>query len=166
MPMYGNDEKFQLWFDPSDNHMEHYQSVKVTFACGYDFRDYPFDSHICHLDFGIPSAIHNETVIFDPVEILKIDSTTEILDFEQEIPNEHLPYTFFIMKRRGRGQNGFGYYNFKYMSPFTGISIKVKRDGVIRLIGTFYIPTGSFACLSMLSYFIHPDMVRLFEYPY
>ena len=161
--MYGNDEKYQLWFDIKDNHLEYYQSLKITFACRYDFKDYPFDSHICHLDFGIPSALHNVTLNFAPVEILKNDSTTEILDFEHEIPNEHLPYTFFIMNRRGRGLNGFEHYNFKYMNPYTGISIKVKRDEVISLIGTFYIPTGSFACLSMLSYFIHPDMVRLLE---
>ena len=49
-----------------------------------------------------------------------------------------------------------------FMNPFTGIVIKVRRKGVIRLLGTFYVPTGTFASLSMLSYFIHPDVVRFF----
>ena len=60
------------------------------------FSDYPFDSHDCPLDFGMPSQVFNVTSIFGPVEIIKKDSNTAILDFEQEIPNDHLPYIFSI----------------------------------------------------------------------
>ena len=28
LPIYGNEESFQLWFSASDNHMEHYQAIK------------------------------------------------------------------------------------------------------------------------------------------
>ena len=161
LPTYGNDEKFQLWFCATDNHMEYFQAVKVTFACKFDFTNYPFDSHNCNLDFGIPSAYYEDEANFNPVEIIRNDSTTEILDYEHEIPNEHLPYVFSIIKRRHN--ETFPYYNFMFMNPFTGIVIKVKRKGVIRLLGTFYVPTGTFASLSMLSYFIHPDVVRSFK---
>ena len=30
LPLYGNEETFQLWFSASDNHMEHYQAIKGT----------------------------------------------------------------------------------------------------------------------------------------
>ena len=104
----------------------------------------------------MPSQEFNLTALFAPVEIIQEDSTTAILDFEEKIPNDHLPYIFSITSHCGV----YGHYNFNYTSPFTGINIKVKRDGIARLVGTFYAPTGIFSCLSMLSYFIHPDMVR------
>ena len=134
------------------NHKSQYDFLLLK----HDFSDYPFDSHDCPLDFGMPSQVFNLSAIFAPVEILQKDSTTAILDFEQEIPNEHLPFTFSITSHSG----GYGHYNFRYKSPFTGIVLKVKRDGISRLVGTFYAPTGIFGCLSMLSYFIHPDVVR------
>ena len=121
--------------------------------------DYPFDSHDCPLDFGMPSQVFNLTALFAPVEIIQEDSTTAILDFEEKIPNDHLPYTFSITSDYHNGY-GYGHYNFNYTSPFTSINVKVKRDGIARLVGTFYAPTGIFGCLSMLSYFIHPDVVR------
>ena len=129
----------------------------IVYSYDIFVSDYPFDSHDCPLDFGMPSQVSNLTAFFAPVEILQKDSTTAILDFEKEIPNEHLPFTFSIISH---SSGGYGYYNFKYMSPYTGINIKVKRDGIARLVGTFYAPTGIFGCLSMLSYFIHPDVVR------
>ena len=48
LTMYGADEKFQLWFCAADNHMEYFQAVKVTFACKFDFTNYPFDYHNCN----------------------------------------------------------------------------------------------------------------------
>ena len=84
LPMYGNEEIFQMWFNTKDNHMEHYQAIKVTFACDYDFQHFPFDSHNCDFDFGMGSQVYNKTANFGPVEILNMDSKTELLNFEKE----------------------------------------------------------------------------------
>ena len=43
--------------------------------------------------------------------------------------------------------------------PFTGVTIFLKRNTFDLLIGGYYIPTGIFAALSMISYFIDPDVV-------
>ena len=43
--------------------------------------------------------------------------------------------------------------------PFTGVTIFLKRNTFDLLIGGYYIPTGIFAVLSMISYFIDPDVV-------
>ena len=50
--------------------MEHYQAIKVTFACNLVFDNYPFDSHECDFDFGMPSQVQNKTAILNPLEIL------------------------------------------------------------------------------------------------
>ena len=43
--------------------------------------------------------------------------------------------------------------------PFTGITIILKRNTFDLLVGGYYIPTGIFAILSMISYFIDPDVI-------
>ena len=47
--------------------MEYYQEMKVTFACNYDFQNYPYDSHVCDFDFGMSSQAHNKTANFLPI---------------------------------------------------------------------------------------------------
>ena len=46
--------------------------------------------------------------------------------------------------------------------PTTGIKIILHRDTIGLLIGSFYMPTGIFAILSITSYVIHPDIVSFF----
>ena len=41
-----------------------------------------------------------------------------------------------------------------------GILIKIKRDSLGQLLSGYYYPTASFAILSMVSFLIHPDVVR------
>ena len=155
LPMYGNEEIFQMWFNTKDNHMEHYQAIKVTFACDYDFQHFPFDSHNCDFDFGMGSQVYNKTANFGPVEILNMDSKTELLNFEKEISNDHLPFSFKIVAK-----DDYGHYNFNYFSPYTGIVINLKREKLGNLFGGFFAPTCIFALLSMISFLIHPEVVR------
>ena len=56
-------------------------------------------------------------------------------------------------------------FEFNYMGKdrifsSCGISLKLKRKSIASLIGSYYAPTGIFAGLSMISFLIHPDMVR------
>ena len=32
------------------------KAMKVTFTCDFDFGHYPYDSHVCNFDFGIPGV--------------------------------------------------------------------------------------------------------------
>ena len=90
------------------------------------------------------------------IEVLEPTSETKILDFEKHIPNDHLPFSFSIVSKEDYAQ-----YNFKYFSPCTGIIIKLKRENLGNLEGSFYCPTVIFATLSMISFFIPHDVVCL-----
>ena len=151
---YGNNQQFRLWFNIHKNHMELYQYIKVTFACNYNFENYPFDSHECDFDFGMIGS-NNQTAGFEPISVMSDDSTTEPLDYEKFVPNDHLPYRFSI-----EAKEGFGSPNFKYFAPFVGVKIKLAREQLGTLVGSFYTPTAIFGILSMISFFIPPDVVR------
>ena len=90
------------------------------------------------------------------IEVLEPTSETKILDFEKHITNDHLPFSFSIVSKEDYAQ-----YNFKYFSPCTGIIIKLKRENLGNLEGSFYCPTVIFATLSMISFFIPHDVVCL-----
>ena len=42
---------------------------------------------------------------------------------------------------------------------FSGVTMILRRHDLDLLTGGFYLPTGIFAILSMISYFIHPEVV-------
>ena len=44
----------------------------------------------------------------------------------------------------------------------TGVILKLRRKSLGHLESSFYYPTASFALLSMISYFIKPDIVSCF----
>ena len=70
---WGKDiRKFDFWLqhvNDSYNIMKFYQSMKVEFACDFNFESYPFDSHECDLDFGSPSNSYNYSLKFSPVQV-------------------------------------------------------------------------------------------------
>ena len=71
-----------------------------------------------------------------------------------------MPFSFKIVAK-----DDYGHYNFNYFSPYTGIVINLKREKLGNLFGGFFAPTCIFALLSMISFLIHPEVVR-YEYNY
>ena len=53
---YGPIDTDFFWF-LYPHQVEYQQALKVTISCSMDFQDYPFDSHVCSLDFGASSSI-------------------------------------------------------------------------------------------------------------
>ena len=41
----------------------------------------------------------------------------------------------------------------------TGLRINLQRNSIALLMGSFYVPTGIFAIMSMASYVINPEVV-------
>ena len=157
IPYYGKSTlPYDFWLNKKDNQsqMVFYQAVQVKFACEFNFRNYPFDTHNCHLDFGLPQYTFNKTMVMGPIKFLGKDSKAIKLETEQDVPNKHLPYKFSVQSKES-----FPWYNFEYFTSFTGIIIKAKRYSLGSLYGEFYGPTFVFAILSNISYLINPDVV-------
>ena len=76
------------------------------------------------------------------------------LDQESKLSDGHLPYSFTIL-----GKKEFPITNYEWDYPAIGIRIRLERKTLGTLIGGFYIPTALFAILSMISFFINPDVV-------
>ena len=125
----------------------------MTFACDYNFENFPFDEHDCDLEFGTPSGVINVTLTFAPVQVLDEGKPKQLVQ-DQNVDNKHLPFTFSI-----RSKSLYPIWSKEYQYPATGVTIHLKRTDLGSLMGRFYIPTTLFSILSLISFFINPDMV-------
>ena len=101
----------------------------------------------------------NFSVDFDPVQVLSPkggSSKPIILTKETVIPNLHLPYTFTMIDKKNYVVPVVDYY-----VQYTGVIIKLHRDKLNQLIGGFFGPMTIFALMSMISFFIKPEVVSL-----
>ena len=155
---YGKDDgTFDCWIILEDGvaRINFYQALMVTTTCNYEFSDFPFDEHECHIDFGLPQYTFNDRVMFNPIKILTETTKAEIVEKLLNVPNEHLPFDFSLSTK-----DQFPYYNYDYMAVYTGLKLKLERNGLGSLVGSFYAPTAVFSSLSLISFFIKPDVVR------
>ena len=118
----------------------------------------PFDSHHCDFDFG--NVISNFSVMFAPVQILPPMGGVNpvILTKDVQIHNFHLPYSFTMSSKKDYVKLGLDGYYYAY----TGIVINIKRQKLDQLMGGFFGPMTIFALLSMISFFIKPEVVSFF----
>ena len=139
VPPYGKGNgKYDFWVQKLDGTatMTFYQHLKVTFACHFKFENFPVDVNTCDLDFGFHQLTYNKSARINALKILNDDASAKVLLDERKIHGEHLPYSFWI-----RAKNEFEIPNYEFMAPYSGISIKMKRDSITSLIGSFYLPT-------------------------
>ena len=124
----------------------------MTFACDFNFETFPFDDHFCDLEFGTPT-VKSKFMIFAPIHVLN-NGTQKRLSNEKSIQNNHLPFEFSLMAKES-----FTLWTKGAQYPATGIRIHAKRNQLGTILGQFYFPTIVFALLSMMSYFINPEIV-------
>ena len=135
------------------HHLEYENTIQATIYCSLDFKSFPFDSHACEFAFGdqdyntcclqftTPSLIYGLKHSHLGKESLQIDQ--DRIPFKISIQSLE-PFTLFI--------GGFN-------NSYARMRIDLKRTGLGLLLGGFYIPTGVFAFLSLISFSINTGMV-------
>ena len=113
------------------------------------FQDFPFDNHECDFEYWVKeeSIIKLNTTSWVWYKKNSINDTKNTLI----ITNTTTPFIVFVEINP--------VYELLDSFPTSGIKIILHRDTIGLLIGSFYVPTGIFAILSIASYVIHPDIV-------
>ena len=131
---------------------------QLTFFCKFDFTEFPFDSHECRLEYG-DGVLTTRLMSFNS-SLASIGTFGNLstksggdpiilddLSFPFEFELESLP--IFELKNKNK----------KADFSYTGIILKMKRKSPGQLFIGYFYPTASFALLSMISFFVKPDMV-------
>ena len=137
------------------HYLEYQHSQKVTLYCAFDFTDYPFDSNYCNLEYG-PASHFIDSVVMRPTRIRYEGRKVNFGEGKVKIKDPRLPFTFELeaLEPFMHNESGFHY-------SYARMRIKITRDNYETLLIGFYFPTFIFALLSLISYFISPEIVSL-----
>ena len=146
-----------FWLISTNSTFEYMEEIQITIGCNFTFSSYPFDSHFCNLTFTTrdhiaESALLENTMlwyfaIFKNEEI--IDSLDDLMVIETMTP--------FRFKIRQIEPFLWTYRGFT--SSASGLSLELTRKSTVVLLNEFFIPTGTFAIVSMASFLIDRNNV-------
>ena len=155
--IYGGDKAFDFWFYNYENDptMQYVEEFLLTFSCGFSFKDYPFDSHDCKMEYGDQSWTTGYVTLNSPTIVYE-DISHDFGDEPIIIKNSNLPFTFHL--------NALAAYEKEEtvdasLYSFTGLIMKISRKSYGKLLSGYYYPMAAFALLSVISFLIKPEMV-------
>ena len=149
-----------IYNSTSGKNLGMFEALKVTVYCDFDFQAFPFDEQVC--DFALFDPDHDvKWVILESVEDLLYYGGNRSQYLENgwiSLPEQHdIPYT---VRMKNIGTKNV-YSEYSYGPPYSHQTIRfvLKRNSLSLLIGSFYVPSGIFAFLSIGSFIISPEIV-------
>ena len=140
-------DKSNLKYDPKTFILEDFNYYKLTFGCDFEFDTYPFDIHDCPLKF---ICKHGE--YFHTIDELNIGSNNHIPQKSFKLDAKRIPFKANVTQIEPK------YFKHGDMYMYQ-ISFHLERDDSINLMAGYFIPTGIFPYLALLSFLIDPKVV-------
>ena len=146
------------YYMPNENPAKIYmfETFKLKFSCDFSFQTFPFDKHECHLSY-IDWRFKSEELVFNATR--KIKHGNQHLAFGNKyslkLTTTKTPFEIDVTINDAATKIGGGKFKFS----IAGIKFNLYRKSIGLLLGSFYVPTGIFAILSMGSFVINPEVV-------
>ena len=160
---FGNAVQYFFWIVRNEPHsemqygMQYGEEFQLTFPCRFHLAKFPFDSHECSIYFGDIRYTTNELRL-DFVNLKDWSSnngpSTSVGGDPLILDDLALPFGFELEVLPTKEKD------INYNVSMAGILIRIERESFGMLLSGYCYPTISFALLSMVSFLIHPDMVR------
>ena len=129
----------------------------LTFSCHFDFAEFPFDSHECPIEYG-SIYFSQDQMRFNATKAVFGNMSTKIGGDPIILNNLPFPFEFQLVALPTFEITSI----YKISYSYTGIVLKMRRKSPGQLLCGYFYPTAAFALLSMLSFLIKPDVVRIF----
>ncbi len=127
----------------------------MTVSCDFRFFDFPFDIHWCNFDLGDP-ILEDNWIVFNTVKVFYRNESNIDGNIPMVVDRLRLPFEVTLTPRKSYRKFLSSYQaNFSY----TGVELFLQRDRLGKLAAGYFLLTGTFAILSILSFFINPDVV-------
>ena len=159
---FGNTVQHNFWLVRNETHseMQYGEEFQLTFPCRFHLAKFPFDSHKCSIYFGDIRYTTGELRL-DVINLKDWSSdngpSTSVGGNSLILDDLALPFGFEleVLPTKEKDVN--------YNVSMAGILIRIKRESFGMLLSGYCYPTISFALLSMVSFLIHPDVVRQYK---
>lgn len=147
---YGPHASLDFWLQaPNTFHYEQVLIVEVN--CNFQFDEFPFDSQTCDFIYGDFNQEYQYHQLLPPM----INYKGQMLNRSRMIKTDHLPFNFVeleTLKPYVYAEAGYEYHH-------TGMKIHLKNRHFDLLLPSYFIPTGCFSLMSLISFTINPDIV-------
>ena len=151
---YGPRGDRYYWF-ANPHHLEYREEMQVKIFCSFDFTYFPYDSNDCDL-LLVTTSNSIGLLKLSPL-VLEYNKTKQSLNQEPlEIEQNLLPFNIHMASLEPFSHEVDG-YNYS----ISAMRLHFKRNSLGSLAGGFYGPMGAFSILSLISYAIKPEVVRL-----
>ena len=143
----------------SGNNMEMGEVLKVTVYCNFDFQTFPFDEQECDLSLYDEINDMQFTILEEKYLLHYRGNSLTHYDGKEwtTLPYQHgIPY---MIRMKSMGTTNLTFDGVYEPQSILTIRFSLKRNSFGLLIGSFYLPTGLFAFLSIGSYIIDPEIV-------
>ena len=123
--------------------------IIAEFTCSMNFNEYPFDSQVCVWKMRNLRGPVNYVTFRPPIVTLKQVKSERLF-------SSSLAFDVFVtpldssIESYGKLNHSLAQIQFRLVR---------KADELYNLMSSFYVPTGCFALLSLLSFFIKPEIV-------
>ena len=149
-----------LWYFYSEHRVRYSTIFTAKIACSLDFQTFPFDSHTCLMNFNNWIGA-NYRIIFGKPKVYTNDGFytegKEIGGYEFELKTDgRLDYDF---KFESLPSSTFIDSGFEYALAQVKIDFKRTDKSRTEIFGGYHTTTAIFAILSLLSFFMNPDVV-------
>jgi hypothetical protein len=141
-----------LWFN-RPNLVQYAERLKITFYCSFNFETYPFDFHNCSLKF-CSSSFGTSFIKLLPLTIFHEEMSTKYGGSRILSENSPEPFSIYLS-----GVEPFEKHDSGYAYSCTGMEMDFYRKNLGAVIGSYFVPTGTFSVFSLVSYSIEPNMV-------
>ena len=160
--VFGGEKSFSIWYIGKEVRLQvnllYSEEVQLSFSCEFHYDNYPFDSHVCTLEFTSQKIFADQLKLWPSFIVYEHVSPPIKRGFQDDpIVLNNLPHPFEFQFKFLPPYEKIDAYN--YSHAYVGMEIKMVRNSLGELLSGYYYPMAAFAFLSMISFLIKPDIV-------
>ena len=157
---FGGADMVSLWYKHSSV-FQYSEILKVKINCEMDFQEFPFDVHNCYWKLRnwlgwIKYVKLNQPRIWYHQNGRAANSAERT---EIELKSNKLNFNAYFNSNKSSIINENGY---NYSEAAIQITLKRNKIGFLKIISGYYVTTGTFSTMSLLSFFVDPSVVNFF----
>ena len=137
----------KLGYSPNVSEFSMKESMILKMTCPMNLTSVPFDHQVCDISF-VNYLGKEDRIVFE---------TALVLTKDEDIKSGSLPFTPKVKSvPTSIDEDGFSQGAIRF-------ALIRHPNHIYQLFGSFYLPSAIFAIISMLSFFIKPEIVRIFS---
>ena len=151
LKLYGQTSTYEyFWFLPP-HYLEYAEFLVLKIGCFVTPTSYPFDSHQCQVFFHTPDKSISRLTFLQPI-LDKDGNANE--DMPNIVTYHGLPFVIQVSS-----QSPFSLVMNGYNYSVTGITFSFQRQNLGALMSGYFLPTGLYSIISIVSFAIDKDQV-------